>query len=260
MNQQDKSEFRDRNKQNRVKKLYENVVIGNFLYGLGFAVRSCLDANTLLPSVVNLLQQTPADRELADVLLSFPGVVRLIEFKMKGAKLSKERIRHRLLMAALSGENRALVETSRSLHWYVEVDASDTETPLISRVVPYLDAFDTECLGLTAGSLERLVEQTALEATRELDPVSRQHSEIYLRFLRNIQDGDPVDAGGVLLVMGAGGAMHFAQLRDICDLSMPHRVWFELEMRGLEFERSIPSLERIKEHPRKRRDGPEHTM
>lgn len=260
MDHQDKSEVRDQSQRNRIKKLYENVVIGNFLYGLGFAVRSCLDGNTLIPSLVNLLQQTPADRELADVLLSFPGVVRLIEFKMKGARLKKERIRHRLLMAALSGENQVMLETSRSLHWYVEVDANDTDTPLLSRVVPYLDAFDSECSALTAGSLERLVEQTAREAVRGLDPKLREHSEIYLRFLRNLQADDTVDAGGVLLVMGAGGAMHFAQLRDICDLSMPHRQWLELELRGPEFERSTPSLERSMDSSQKRRKGPEYSM
>ncbi|WP_349745929.1 hypothetical protein [Pseudomonas frederiksbergensis] len=259
MDHQDKNEVQNPNKPNRIKKLYENVVIGNFLYGLGFAVRSCLDGNTSIPSVVNLLQQTPADRELADVLLSFPGVVRLIEFKMKGARLTKERIRHRLLMAALSGENQAMVETSRSLHWYVEVAANDTDIPLVSRAVPYLDAFDSESLALTAGSLERLVEQTACEAVRGLDPVMRERSEIYLRFLRSIQADDPVDAGGVLLVMGASGAMHFAQLRDICDLSMPHWQWLELEMRGPELGPSTPSLERSMEHP-KRRSGREFSM
>lgn len=257
LNQQDQDDVGHQNKRHRTKKLYENVVIGNFLYGLGFAVRSCLDANTSIPSVVNLLQQTPADRELADVLLSFPGVVRLIEFKMKGASLKKERLRHRLLMAALTGENQVLVETSRSLHWYVEVGANDTDTPLVSRAVPYLDAFDDEHLALSAGSLERLVEQTACEAVRGLDPMMRERSQIYLRFLRNIQADDPVGAGGVLLVMGAGGAMHFVQLRDVCDLSMPHRQWLELEMSGPQLERSVPALERSMKRP-KHRDGPEY--
>lgn len=49
-------------------KLYENVVIGNFLYGLGFSIgRSLPEQRT---SVVNLLQQTPADKTLG-VLQSF---------------------------------------------------------------------------------------------------------------------------------------------------------------------------------------------
>ncbi len=61
-------------------KLYENVVIGNFLYGLGVSVGAQLRGH-ILPASVNLLQQTPEDKALADVLLSFPGTLRLIEFK-----------------------------------------------------------------------------------------------------------------------------------------------------------------------------------
>ncbi len=53
-------------------KLYENVVIGNFLYGLGVSVGAQLRGH-VLPASVNLLQQTPEDKALADVLLSFPA-------------------------------------------------------------------------------------------------------------------------------------------------------------------------------------------
>ena len=65
-------------------KLYENVIIGNFLYGLGLdiGIKIGLDNGTeTLPSIINLLQQTPADKELGDMLLEFPGVVRVLEFK-----------------------------------------------------------------------------------------------------------------------------------------------------------------------------------
>lgn len=69
-------------------KLYENIVIGNFLYGLGYSVGTKKGGNEVF-SVVNLLQQTPADKELGDVLLEFPGVVKLIEFKNKAGSLKK---------------------------------------------------------------------------------------------------------------------------------------------------------------------------
>lgn len=85
-------------------KLYENIVIGNFLYGLGFAVRARAHSTGLVvPSVVNLLQQTPADKELADVLLEFPGVVRLIEFKQLNKKSRATVIRGCWLATTIRG-------------------------------------------------------------------------------------------------------------------------------------------------------------
>lgn len=43
--------------------LYENVIIGNFLYGLRFSIAKCT-AGRDFPSIVNLLQQTPDDTVL----------------------------------------------------------------------------------------------------------------------------------------------------------------------------------------------------
>lgn len=51
--------------------------------------------------------------------------------------------------------------------------------------------------------------------------------------------------------------MHFVQLRDVCDLSMPHRQWLELEMSGPQLELSVPALELSMKRP-KHRDGPEY--
>ena len=53
-------------------KLYENIVIGNFLYGLGFAIAK-RTASCDFPSIVNLLQQTPDDAVLGDLLFKAPG-------------------------------------------------------------------------------------------------------------------------------------------------------------------------------------------
>lgn len=57
-------------------KLYENVVIGNFLDGLGVSIGGRLKTECL-PGAVSLLQQTPEDEALGDVLLDFPGTLRL---------------------------------------------------------------------------------------------------------------------------------------------------------------------------------------
>lgn len=234
-------------------KVYENVVIGNFLYSLGFSVRSHLDRDTPFPSVVNLLQQTPVDKELGDVLLTFPGLVRLIEFKMKGASLKKERLRYQALAIALAGENAMLVETSKSVHWYVELSAKDDKAPLVSRVVPYLEAF-TDSGSMRPGSIEEMVDQTARQAVSDVDPLSHLQARAYLDLVRlTLGKGKPAGAGGLLLVMDAKGGMHFAQVQDIIDLNLPDRMWLERAITGPE----LNSLDLPTKHE-KARPGPKH--
>ncbi|WP_223434147.1 MULTISPECIES: hypothetical protein [unclassified Pseudomonas] len=230
-------------------KVYENVVIGNFLYSLGFSVRSHLNKNTPFPSVVNLLQQTPVDKELGDVLLTFPGLVRLIEFKMKGASLKKEKRRHQLLSLALERENAMLVETSKSVHWYVELSAKSDTAPLISRVVPYLDAF-TDSESLRPGGIEEMVDQTARQAVSETDPLSREQARAYLDLVRlTLGKEKPVGAGGLLLVMDAQGGMHFAQVQDLVDLNLPDGLWLERMLAGPEMGPLDLSVNREKAGP-----------
>ena len=236
-------------------KVYENVIIGNFLYSLGFSIRSQLDRATAFPSVVNLLQQTPVDKELGDVLLTFPGLVRLIEFKMKGASLKKEKMRHQTLSIALRGENARLVETSKSVHWYVELSAKSSEAPLVSRVVPYLDAFCTD-VALRPGSIEEMVEQTAREAVLDTSELSREQARAYLDLVRlTLGKGKPAGASGLLLVMDGKGGVHFAQVQDIVDLNLPDRLWLERTIAGPEMKPPSPSIQH-----EKTRNEPEHEV
>jgi hypothetical protein len=60
-------------------RVYENIVIGNFLFDLGVRMAK-LRAEFPLVSV-DLLQQTPSDMRLGDVLLANAGVCRLIELQ-----------------------------------------------------------------------------------------------------------------------------------------------------------------------------------
>ncbi|MBX8521163.1 hypothetical protein K5D37_15875 [Pseudomonas cichorii] len=192
------------------------------------------------------------DKELGDVLLTFPGLVRLIEFKMKGASLKKERLRHQALSIALTGENAMLVETSKSVHWYVELSAQSEKAPLISRVVPYLDAF-ADSGALRPGSIEEMVEQTARQAVSEIDPLTRLQARAYLDLVRlTLGAGKPVGAGGLLLVMDGKGGMHFAEVHDIVDLNLPDRLWLERALTGPE----VKSLDLSLKHE-KARPGPE---
>lgn len=227
-------------------KVYENVVIGNFLYGLGFSVRGFLRGHDALPGVVNQLQQTPVDTELADVLLTFPGLIRLIEFKMKGGDVKKERLRQRKLTLALSTpENAHLLAISRRVHWYIEVAAKLSDTPLVCRAEPYMDAFHENPTSKSPGTFEDLIERTAREAVGDLDPHERALAQLYLRLVRMTLGKDSAGAGGLLLVVGGGGTMHFAHLQDVSDLNLPDRQWLEraLQIREPQLAHSGPQLE-----------------
>ncbi|HGW5375674.1 TPA: hypothetical protein ACNIJL_004704 [Pseudomonas aeruginosa] len=247
-------------------KLYENVVIGNFLYGLGFSVRGCLQGRPTFPSMINQLQQTPVDKELADVLLNFPGLVRLIEFKRKGADLKKELRRHRLLREALSTEvNAHLHSVSRRVHWYVEVSGKITDVPLVRRAEPYLDAIGSTAADTATGSFEQLIEQTAQEAVGDMSPAARVLAERYIRLLRTTFGNDSASAGGLMLVMSGGGAMRFARLQDLSDLNLPDRQWQEraLQENELALAPHTPEQTRVRRMERtieRDRDGPDRSM
>ncbi|HHH8880193.1 TPA: hypothetical protein ACP3ZD_006291, partial [Pseudomonas aeruginosa] len=112
-------------------KLYENITIGNFLFALGYAIRDLQQGSkSAAVGSVNLLQQTPADRLLADVLLNFGGVARLLEFKAEGARLDKEIGKHEGLKQVI--EDQGLSEISREVHWYVETKATEDSLGLLS--------------------------------------------------------------------------------------------------------------------------------
>jgi hypothetical protein len=124
-------------------KLYENIVIGNYLFDLGVEMAK---AQPELPLIsLNLLQQTPADRTLADVLLANDGVCRIIEFKRAGKFSAKERWKLEALRAAIAQDEdpELTEELSRWIHWYVEIEAPTTlGEPLLSSACCYLDADD----------------------------------------------------------------------------------------------------------------------
>lgn len=214
-------------------KLYENVVIGNFLYGLGFAVRAHRPSEASA-GVVNLLQQTPADKLLGDLLLTFPGAVRLIEFKTEDNESSKELARHRILSSAVDGD-ATMQATSRRVHWYVETATSQTHG-VIARIVPYLDAFPRT--KTKRDLLSVYIERLARELTTEYSPEQRAEDAQYLAKVRYTQGSGAVGTGGLIFVADANGMFHYAQLLDIMELRLEHRSWIQLHEQRREREMS----------------------
>ncbi len=200
---------------NESMKLYENIVIGNFLYALGFAVRARRPSE-VTASAINLLQQTPADTLLGDLLLEFPGVVRLIEFKAEDNRASKERGRHRKLSAGLEG-NPELQAVSRDVHWYVET-ASSAEHGVLARVVPYLDAFPRE--KAKRDRLETFIERLAQEVAEDRPRIRADREAAYLRWVKMTQGDGVVGSGGLILVADADGSLHYAQLLDMLEMRL----------------------------------------
>ncbi len=225
-------------------KLYENVAIGNFLYGLGFAVAKRVKGQDL-PSIVNLLQQTPDDPLFGDVLIRAPGVLRLFEFKQRDNKDSKEPERHAKLVRNLAGKDD-LVRISRIVHWFVET--APEEKTFFSRIVPYLDAYPRTAARHDFASF---VNATADAVAGGTETLSQEDMAKYLAHLLLLHKSGAVGSGGLVVKMSETGELHYAELTSVLDLILTRQSVLE-QHRQLE-----KTLEQEKKNELNR-GGPEH--
>ncbi|MCG7539038.1 hypothetical protein [Pseudoalteromonas sp. OF7H-1] len=204
-------------------KLYENVVIGNFLYTLGFSIGSKSQGNQTL-SVVNLLQQTPEDKRLADALLQFQGTVKLIEFKNRAGSLKKEKDKHARLVKILTN-NAEFTHVSREIHWYIETNPYKKKC--VNKIVPYLDAFDEVA---SVHTLESMVDEISNEAFLEHPKVSLDECQAYLKLIASHQggkkSGSSETTGGLLVALN-GTEVTYLQYTDILDLRLTAKQFSE---------------------------------
>ncbi|XMB48870.1 hypothetical protein QQ999_23760 [Pseudomonas fluorescens] len=228
-------------------KLYENITIGNFLFALGYALRNA-QGNQQLAGSVNLLQQTPADKLLGDVLLKFTGVVRLIEFKAHGASITKERDKHEVLSEFIAAKQ--LERISREVHWYVESKATDTSLGLLT--VPYLDAFAGRTYTLT-GRLQDFVHNLAQDIAHQRTGYTSKEINDYLLYVRTMQGSGETGTGGLLLLAEPSGRLRYAAINDFADLNMDHRPWVEQEIQRSEMKQQLEIERGAKEYTRKQR-------
>lgn len=210
-------------------KIYENIIIGNFLFSLGYAVRSRQSSDAQC-GVVNLLQQTPVDKLLGDVLLDFSGVVRLIEFKNEKNNSSKEEARHRKLSIALN--HRHWEPISRSVHWYIETGARSDN--LVAKIVPYLDLLDAQA---KESRLEGFIENLAEEIVNSRQEFSRKAIHEYLSLVRETQGGGVVGTGDLLLLAEPNGKLYYVPMFDLMELRIKDRELIWLHEKRLERER-----------------------
>lgn len=243
-------------------KLYENVVIGNFLYALGFAIGRKTQAGGLMP-IVNLLQQTPDDKRLADVFAYYPGAMRIIEFKRSENSDDKEEEKLRILERAV--RHAVNVEKiSLAVHWFVETSVPGEE--LVSRVVPYLQAYSNvpATIDFTA-----FVDQTADALLKGAVGCSEEMQMGYLDVLAMCNggtagrverksrrtDGRP-QSSSLILKLSEEGQLAYVQVASYEDLRLRRDELFQRYQLGLLAERQAqPEFHRSQDYDR----GPELT-
>jgi hypothetical protein len=190
---------------------YENIVIGNFLYGMGLSLGSRAGHAAPLASINNI-QQTPLDPKLADVWVTFPGVCRLLEFKRNDvSKESKQKdVDKRDALAIGLVANPELLAVSRRVHAFVEVAGSATQG-IDVRLTPFIDFDQVNAERLTLAQYIDRFTKEALEPS-PAEP-SREEVSRYLKLVAQLaKDGD-ASTGGLMVHVTEDGVLHYIPLQ-----------------------------------------------
>ncbi|MGO4382126.1 hypothetical protein AB4Z19_27980 [Pseudoduganella sp. RAF19] len=192
--------------------IYENIVIGNFLFSLGVAMGRRQDAEGL-PISANLLQQTPLDQGCGDVLIRGSRAMRILEFKRAKNDNSKEKAKLLHLTRALSATgNEDLNSISRSVHWYISSMMRDGELNL--RIVPYLDFQESQGDGR---KFQVFIDDLVSEATKS----GSDNSNLYNRYLQLVamcQGSAKGSSGGVIVSVTNEGKVNYFVVEDLREL------------------------------------------
>ncbi|WP_417454919.1 hypothetical protein [Kiloniella sp.] len=188
--------------------IYENIIIGNFLVGLGHQIGRI---NSNLPFNVNLLQQTPLDKSIGDVLMERADFIKIIEFKRQVNTNKKEQTKHTILSRALN--DHKLHDVSREIHWLVS--HQNTEKELVVKSAPYLD-FNT---GLETYSLTELIKDTADELTGKNVPKHKAADyESYIKLLQTLNGRNSDSSGAIILCSSSEGGLNYMPVNSLENL------------------------------------------
>lgn len=224
--------------------LYENTLIGTFLYGLGLEVGARLDDKGFV-SGVDLLQQTRLDQSLGDLLVRSARSFRLIEFKRASSRDPKEKRKRadiqRLIYQADDRDGLAL--TSIRIHRLVEMQHVQATSGHAQTVLNERAYFGGPS---TVATIPQLCAATAvalmtLEDHPPLDDCAR-----YLKLLARAcaPVKRPSGGGGTLLIAVRDGIIEHAHVNDLTDLFRTQEQLRALVAdREAEWERAEP------EHP-----------
>lgn len=213
--------------------IYENVFIGNFLFGIGAIYGYRHSGNNMPPACINLLQQTPMDSRLGDVLLETSAFVRILEFKRPENPSKKESRKLRMLVGSIGGSAR-MSAISRRIHWYVELTAD-----IGGKIVPYLDLEQPSSSTLSLSEFMSQTMDAMIAGTEEADMTWCRE---YLRLLMKCAGGATSAGSGALIVaMTQDGRLQYATVRDVGDLRLTHEELLKREQ-FLAQERETPTL------------------
>lgn len=221
---------------------YENIIIGNFLYGLGVLMGRQPNA---VDGCINLTQQTKLDGVLGDVMLQFTTTWRLIEFKRDGAGMKKEHAKLELFRGALS-DSPELEMVSRKVHWYVESGllgppASPEQSLRDGAARPYLDLRQRG----TGMTMAQFAEETVREAC-DGEPIPMEDLELYMRLIKAFGCLHGTNTAGMLVGISSAGGLAYVPLDNIADLRETAS-----QLRRLSLEREVAHQRRETEAARR---------
>jgi hypothetical protein len=204
----------------------ENTVISSFIMGLGRAIGVRYGRGPCEPIGVELLQQTPLDRCLGDLLIARARFVRLIEFKRELNKSRKERAKLRLLRTGLQHQPSQLELLSRQIHWYAMTNFNKEPS---STVVPYLDMEAPK----SDRDLAQFVQETEdAMAGPGLTEQELEDLKLYMqavaKYCGSAKSGGTV--GGLLFAVNAQGKASYFPVHDVRELAMSPRLVVERRM------------------------------
>lgn len=206
--------------------IYENIIIGNFLLGLGIAMGMRHSRIPIQPTAVNLLQQTPLDKSFADVLVSNSKIFRLIEFKRRANVSGKETAKREVILDVLKAQPGDLEALSRKIHWYVESEQNDMK--LVTKVVPYLDfptLYSTEERNDLPNFIENMAEEAISSAIEESEIDScRFYMELLCRCSEKNEGINTSSSGALLIKTDQWGQLQYAVVNDIRELILPLKM------------------------------------
>jgi len=236
-------------------KVYENVVIGNFLYGLGVSVGKLVKGDDF-PSVINLIQQTPDDVPLGDLLYLSEGMLIIAEFKLaqntRGQE--KERNKQKKLEEQLKIQPD-LIHVSREVHWYIEADTSTGF--LETEITPYIDAFKTE---KNYSRMSEFLKRTADLAVNGGAVSTAKQMNKYIAMLATVHGkegsgSNGIKSAGIFAKISTDGSITYMQTESIYELVMTMEKIREERERGSGMEQDVgkmTSLEYSNERSNKR--------
>jgi hypothetical protein len=257
--------------------VYENVVIGNFLFEFGYRLgvadaqleEEVSQADTQLePLSINLLQQTNEDRSLADVLIANAAFGRLIEFKRKRNISDKELLKRKHLEDGLNAHEAgdSLSRTSHQTHWYINIDDGTKRKPRFEvTAAPYLEfpdessyiSFDDFMDKSVKGALDENDENN--EESDDIDQVVPASFAEYLKVVREINvnskdkghDAQASSSAFAIALTRSGNIQWFA-VRDM-QMMFKERAVLEKELKiERERDRESPDFTRMFEQVRGR--------